>query len=92
MKTAFAMKLLDAIDNWPVATACDSALQVPSDRQARLPAMRAVRHLALMPDCIGGLGSLGGMGGMGSLRGAAGMQAMAAGSTIDGGRRARRAR
>ena len=84
MKTAFAMKLLDAIDNWPVATACDSALQVPFYWQARLPAMRAIRHLALMPACIGGLG------GMGSLRGAAGRRAMAAGSTLDGGRLARR--
>ena len=95
MKTVFAMKLLEGIANWPVATACDSALQAPFDRQARLPAMRAVRHLALMPACIGGLGGLGGMvslGGMAGLRGAAGRPAMAAGSTVDGGLLARRAR
>ena len=89
MKTAFAMKLFEGIAHWPVATACDSALQTPFNRQARRPAVRAVRHLALMPACIGGMISLSGMV---SLRGAAGMPAMAAGSTVDGGRLARRAR
>ena len=83
------MKLLEGIAHWPVATACDSALQAPFNRQARLPALRAVHHLALMPACIGGIG---GMGGMAGLRGAAGMPAMAAGSTVDGGRLVRRAR
>lgn len=95
MKTAFAMKLLEGIAHWPVATACDSALQAPFNRQARLPALRAVRHLALMPACIGGTSDLGGMvslGGMAGRRGAAGMPAMAAGSTVDGGRLVRRAR
>ena len=98
MKTAFATKLLEGIAHWPVATACDSALQAPFNRQARLPALRAVRHLALMPACIGGTSGLGGLGGMVSLRGmagrrgAAGMPAMAAGSTVDGGRLVRRAR
>ena len=95
MKTAFAMKLLEGIAHWPVTTACDSALQAPFNRQARLPALRAVRHLALMPACIGSISSLGGMvslSGMAGLRGAAGMTAMAAGSTVDGGRLARRAR
>lgn len=89
MKTAFAMKLFEGIAHWPVATACNSALQAPFNRQARLPALRAVHHLALMPACIGGIG---GMGGMAGLRGAAGMPAMAAGSTVDGGRLVRRAR
>lgn len=95
MKTAFAMKLLEGIAHWPVATACDSALQAPFNRQARLPALRAVRHLALMPACIGGMVRLRGMvslRGMAGLRGAAGMPAMAAGSTVDGGRLVRRAR
>lgn len=86
MKTAFAMKLFEGIAHWPVATACNSALQAPFNRQARLPALRAVHHLALMPACIGG------MGGMAGLRGAAGMPAKAAGSTVDGGRLVRRAR
>ena len=95
MKTAFAMKLFEGIAHGPVAPACDSALQAPFNRQARLPALRAVRHLALMPACIGGTSGLGGMvslRGMAGLRGAAGMPAMAAGSTVDGGRLVRRAR
>ena len=89
------MKLFEGIAHWPVATACNSALQAPFNRQARLPALRAVHHLALMPACIGGTSDLGGMvslGGMAGRRGAAGMPAMAAGSTVDGGRLVRRAR